>query len=127
MITLSLNKREYDINVQLKKENIKVPNEVLKLFPKTKPENIELEKNADETTTLKDFYQTQLETNDSFDDRLTKLEENVDYLRKLKSPFFYSDTIITLHANAMEDVSQDIDGEGFIKRAINEGGNTEWL
>ena len=97
-----LQRTDYPVNVQFKKQDIMSNDRMLALFPKTKPENITFsETNEKQSQTLKEWYDEQNKHNISVDEELIYILAILKELNGKVSSMRYTDDIDIFHIDEM--------------------------
>lgn len=93
-----LERDDYPVNVQFKKQDVINNKRMLALFPKTKPENITFSQTGEkQSQTLDAWYNEQNNHNKSVDDTLTKILAILNELNGKVSSMRYTTDIDIFH------------------------------
>ena len=93
-----LERDDYPVNVQFKKQDVINNKRMLALFPKTKPENITFpQTDKKQSQTLKEWYDEQNNHNNSVDNKLTYILAILNELNGKVSSMRYTDDIDIFH------------------------------
>ena len=93
-----LERDDYPVNVQFKKQDVINNKRMLALFPKTKPENITFSQTGEkQSQTLKEWYDEQNNHNNSVDNKLTYILAILNELNGKVSSMRYTDDIDIFH------------------------------
>ena len=97
-----LQRTDYPVNVQFKKQDIMSNDRMLALFPKTKPENIAFPQTSEkQSQTLKEWYDEQNKHNTSVDEELIYILAILKELNGKVSSMRYTDDIDIFHIDEM--------------------------
>lgn len=97
-----LQREDYPVNVQFKKQDIMSNDRMLALFPKTKPENITFpQTDNNPSKTLKEWYDEQNKHNNSVDEELIYILAVLKELNGKVSSMRYTDDIDIFHIDKM--------------------------
>lgn len=97
-----LQREDYPVNVQFKKQDVMSNDRMLALFPKTKPENITFPQTDNiPSKTLKEWYDEQNKHNNSVDEELIYILAVLKELNGKVSSMRYTDDIDIFHIDEM--------------------------